>query len=130
MQMYTGYWVALPQEVRAKLKEYFNIQRSGGSHVENGRIVSDGHTDQDLKAITLEKMQTLLGSEEKDFMKLLETTIQHFTDEVEQEKTGKVKAEQEQFEAVKEEEVKAAEELIEKVATEVVKRRGRKTKVK
>jgi hypothetical protein len=124
--MFSGYWVVLPQEVRNRMKMYFNVQKSSGSHVENGRLVSDGHTDEDLKAVSVEKMQTLLNSKEDDQVKLVEATIQHFKDQVANEQIDlEKKAKQEYEEVTKQEEVAVAD-VMENVVKEVAKRRGKK----
>lgn len=76
-------WVALPHETRRKLVQQFNIPRSGGSEVQTlsvgNRIISDGHTHQDLKAISLPKLQEFLGSISDDFYTLLEQAIEKLT---------------------------------------------------
>jgi hypothetical protein len=124
--LFSGYWVVLPQEVRNRMKMYFNVQKSSGSHVENGRLVSDGHTDEDLKAVSVEKMQTLLNSKEDDQVKLVEATIQHFKDQVANEQIDlEKKAKQEYEEVTKQEEVAVAD-VMENVVKEVAKRRGKK----
>lgn len=72
-------WVSLPQDIRTKLKNQFQIPRSGGSEVQTfstgNRIVSDGHTHQDLKAISLEKLQEFVGSNSQDFYGLFQQAI-------------------------------------------------------
>ena len=123
MQLYASYWVVLPQEVRNKMKKEFSIQRSSGSHVEGGRVVSDGHTDEDLKGVTVEKMQKLLKSKETDQSKLIEMTVEHFTNEANAELKAKGEKEVADLAQIKDEEVKAVDEVVKKVAEEVVKRR-------
>ena len=67
-------WLSLPSETRQKLEKLFDIPRSGEVVVRVGQITpqgniggeatSDGHSAKDLYAITVEKMQKLLGREE------------------------------------------------------------------
>lgn len=77
-QMTTFFWLKVPANTRARIKEVFGLTRSGGSIVQNmGRgieVVSDGYTDQDLSEITVEKMQKYLKSKETEFWKLFSET--------------------------------------------------------
>lgn len=63
-RIYPQNWVELSQQVRVHLAKVFDIPRSGISEVRDMTLVSDGHTNEDLKAITLEKMNEYIGSEE------------------------------------------------------------------
>ncbi len=76
-------WVLLPLEIRQKLIKQFDIPKSGGSEMQTlstgSRIVSDGHTHQDLKAISLEKLQEFLSSTDTDFYALLNQAIVKLT---------------------------------------------------
>lgn len=67
-------WLQLPMETRVKIREMFKVPKSEGAWVENGMVRSDGTTYKDLQAITPEKMQAFLGSEETDFVKLFHAT--------------------------------------------------------
>ncbi len=71
-------WLAVPMPVRIKLREIFGIPKSQGSLVEGGIVKSDGTTYEDLKAITVEKMQAYLGagSPTDDFVILFHATIE------------------------------------------------------
>lgn len=60
-QLTTTQWLALPIEVRNKLKEVFGIPRSEGAFVQDNKVLSDGHNHRDLSVITMEKMQAYLG---------------------------------------------------------------------
>lgn len=75
-------WVKLPAEVRAKFISHFKIPRSGVGHINytgQGAIVtSDGHTYEDLKAVTIKEMQRLLKSKETDYYTLLNSVIEKF----------------------------------------------------
>lgn len=66
MQIYTDYWVTLPQEVRANLAEMFHLNKSGGVEVEDGVVVKDGYTNEDLMAITTEHCQSVLDTTEQN----------------------------------------------------------------
>lgn len=78
-QLNTHDWISLPPQVRAKLVKIFNIPRSGVGHVDytsSGPVQSsDGHTHEDLKAISVEAMQRYLVSTETDFSKLFEGVL-------------------------------------------------------
>ncbi len=71
-QLNTVQWVSLPINIRMRLVQLFHIPRSSGSLVQDNKVVSDGYTHDDLARITVEKMQALLDSDEKDFFKLFQ----------------------------------------------------------
>lgn len=75
-QLAYNIWIKLPEEVRHKLVVLFDIPRSGRTVVEyraaGAVVTSDGFTPTDIEAITLEKMQGLLGSDSDNFYKLFE----------------------------------------------------------
>lgn len=79
MQIYQGYWVGLPSEVRDVLRKQFNVGKSGGVIVSDGRLLSDGSNDENLKVINTESLQDLLGSKETDFEKLLGNAIAYLS---------------------------------------------------
>lgn len=56
-------------------KETFGIQRSAGSIVVGDRVVSDGHTIDDLSVVSLKSLQEYLGTTEDHWDKLLQLTI-------------------------------------------------------
>ena len=60
-------WLSLEPKLRWKLKALFDVPRSQGVTVVDNRVVSDGHTHEDLKVISLEKVNAYLGTEEADF---------------------------------------------------------------
>lgn len=72
-------WLQLSPQVRAKLIEIFQIPRSGVGHVnytgKGAEITSDGHTHEDLKAISIAGMQKYLVSSETDFAKLFDGVL-------------------------------------------------------
>ena len=73
-------WVKLPHETRVELAKQFNLKKSKGAQVEfiGGITVlqSDGYTHDDLRDITIEKMQDYLKSEETDFIKLFNACVE------------------------------------------------------
>lgn len=72
-------WLQLPQEVRSKLVQIFNIPRSGVGHVnytgKGAEIVSDGYTNTDLKSIGIASMQQYLNSNQDDFTSLFKAVL-------------------------------------------------------
>lgn len=69
-------WVSLSQEIRLKLVKIFEIPRSSATHVNNGVLETDGHTYNDLKAITTEKMNNYLGGPiELDYFTLFNAVV-------------------------------------------------------
>ena len=74
-QLTTPQWLSLPISTRMRLVQIFNIPRSQGSLVQDNKVMSDGYTHNDLMHISVEKMQKLLDSDEKDFFKLFADII-------------------------------------------------------
>ncbi len=68
-------WLALPMLVRIKMREIFGVKKSQGSLVEGNVVKSDGTTYEDLKAITLEKMQAYVDSQSSDFVSLFNACV-------------------------------------------------------
>lgn len=54
----------LDKQVRNHLVKVFNIPRTGITEIRDQEIIRDGYSDEDLKAITLEKMNEYIGSTE------------------------------------------------------------------
>ncbi len=76
MQINTVQWVNLDSRIRVKLVEIFDIPRSGHTEVEDNKIITDGFTNTDLTAITIEKMQGyLLDTTEEDYFKLFNSVL-------------------------------------------------------
>lgn len=75
IQLNTTQWLALPMEVRMKLKDLFGIPRSTGTVLQDNTVLSDGHTHADLSRISVEAMQEFVGKKEKDFYKLFDLTL-------------------------------------------------------
>lgn len=76
-------WLTLSSEVRAKLKEIFNIPRSSVGNVnytgKGPQITSDGHTYEDLKAISIENMQKYLGRLDTDYFDLFNAVLEYLS---------------------------------------------------
>ncbi len=73
-------WMRLSQETRDAFKAQFGLTKSQGATTQmfgtRMEVVSDGYTDRDLAAITVEKMQAFLKEKkETDFWKLMDATI-------------------------------------------------------
>ena len=75
-------WVSLPNEVRYRIRSIFNIPRSSNTIVSDGRVESDGTTNEDLKQLTVEKMQAYVGSTSSDFHKLFDEVLAKVNDEL------------------------------------------------
>jgi len=74
-QLTVPQWLSLPISTRMRLVQLFHIPRSQGSLVQDNKVMSDGYTHNDLMHISVEKMQKLLDSDEKDFFKLFSDII-------------------------------------------------------
>lgn len=68
-------WLTLSNEVRSKIREIFNISKSKGTHLVGNILESDGCTHEDLKAITIEKMQEYLKVPDTDFFDLFNRVV-------------------------------------------------------
>lgn len=75
-------WVSLSNEQRNRIRSIFLIPRSSHTVVNDGRIESDGTTYEDLKHLTIEKMQVYLKEESTDFHKLFDMIIARINDEL------------------------------------------------
>ena len=75
-------WVSLPNEVRYKIRSIFNIPRSSNTVVSDGRIETDGTTNEDFKHLTIDKMQEYLKSDSKNFHELFDLVVARVTDEL------------------------------------------------
>lgn len=76
-------WLELPNEIRLKLHDDLGLKKSVGVQVEQrvinnkvqGILVSDGHTQEDLLAITVKKLQEYTQSESEDLPFLFQEAI-------------------------------------------------------
>lgn len=75
-------WVSLPNEVRYRIRTLFNIPRSSNTIVSDGVIETDGTTNEDFKALTIEKMQNYLGETSTDFHKLFDKVVAKIIEEM------------------------------------------------
>lgn len=82
-------WLSTPQETRRKLVTLFDIPRTGESIVRVGQIINgnisgeaqqDGHSPSDLRAVSLVRMQELLGVDNENFYSLFKTTVDNIDD--------------------------------------------------
>lgn len=85
-------WLQLSVEERLVLREKLGIPRTGGTIVNDNHVVSDGCTQEDLKTITVAKLQGLLDSTDTDFFALWTEAVMTARSLVEQKKEeeGKV----------------------------------------
>ena len=67
--------MTLPREVRLWLRNMFDIPQSNVVEVRDNTVLTDGVTNDDLKAITLEKLQKFTKKDGK-FSELFEILIQ------------------------------------------------------
>ena len=67
-------WLQLPTEVKTHLINVFKIARTGISEVRDNTVISDGYSQNDLKAITHAAMNEYIGSEE-NFLRAWEITL-------------------------------------------------------
>lgn len=76
-------WASLPTEVRQQLRSIFNIPRSSHVEVSDGRLLTDGTTPEDFKALTIEKMQEYLETNITDFYALFDLVLARVRDKLE-----------------------------------------------
>ena len=76
-------WVSLPNEVRHRIRVIFKIPRSSNTVVNDGVIETDGVTPEDIKHLTVEKMQEYLDVKDTDFHKLFDKVVARVNDELE-----------------------------------------------
>lgn len=74
-QLSTYQWLQLPEHIRSQLVDIFKIPKSEGAFIQDNKVVSDGHTQRDLKAISIDSMQVFLASSETEFFKLFEAIL-------------------------------------------------------
>lgn len=77
-----GTWVSLPTEVRHRIRGIFHIPKSSNTHVDDGVIITDGVTNEDLKTLTIGKMQIYLDDDSSDFHKLFDKVVSRVNDEL------------------------------------------------
>lgn len=60
-------WMILPVEVRQHLSKVFGLKQTGVREIVDQTVVNDGHSIDDLRAITLEALNTYNKAEETSF---------------------------------------------------------------
>ncbi len=68
-------WLQLKQSTRQALVKIFKIPRSSYTHVVGNQLESDGHTYEDLKAISLEEMKLLTHSASEDYFEQFDLIV-------------------------------------------------------
>lgn len=86
-QIGIGQWIGLSFDTRQELVKMFSLTRSAGTVVENGILKTDGYTDKDLAAMSVEALQKALESSESNFYSLLDTVLA----QIEEKRMGKQK---------------------------------------
>ena len=86
-QLTNTIWLSLDGEVKTRLKEIFGIPKSSGARMIQvdgvGKLESDGHTNEDLAHVTLEKMAVFLGKEiSNDFWGTLDEVVEKIEKEL------------------------------------------------
>src|SRR5258708_4252869 len=79
LQIFHSLWRTVPSDTRMAIERQFGVKRSGPSHVSDGKLVDTGNSDEDLKVLTVEKMQEFLGSAEGDIFKLFSMVVDKCT---------------------------------------------------
>lgn len=68
-------WLAVRHETRLMISKLFNLPKSGFVEVSNNRVICDGHSQNDLKLLTIDKMQSYLNSDEEDIFALFDKLV-------------------------------------------------------
>lgn len=85
-------WVQLPQEVRVRIASRLCIPRSEPVHIHGGRVMSDGHSSQDLATVSLEKLKEVTKSKLENFDRIFDILVKQVQEEIEKEKPKPVKS--------------------------------------
>lgn len=67
-------WMQLDPKIRMELVSYFNLKKTGITEIRDQTLISDGYSVEDLREITLEKMNEYIGSSEESFSRAWEIT--------------------------------------------------------
>jgi hypothetical protein len=73
-QILSVYWMLVPQTERTQLAKDFKMIASGHTEIRDSELITDGFTNEDLKAFTLEAMCEYIGSKET-YMRAWELTV-------------------------------------------------------
>lgn len=97
-------WLRLSSPERLMFREVFGIPRSSGTISLDGKLSSDGHTENDLKHINIGSMQDFLDTESINFYELFDLSVEKIkklvndrlkqTEDVEKEENRKQQEEQ------------------------------------
>lgn len=79
-------WVQLPQEVRVRVAAKLAIPRSEPVHIHGGKVLSDGHSSQDLASVTIDKLKEATKSKLDNFDKLFDLIVRQVEAEIAKEK--------------------------------------------
>jgi len=74
-RLYQNQWMSLPREIRLWLRAMFDIPQTNVVEVRDNTVLTDGVTNDDLKAITLEKLKEFT-KQEGTFAQLFEIVTQ------------------------------------------------------
>ena len=69
-------WIDLPEATRVKIAGMFGIPRTLEREVFGNKVVQDGFSAGSLGAITIDEMQKLLHTTEKDFYSLFRALVE------------------------------------------------------
>jgi hypothetical protein len=71
----TSQWMQLPKEIKDLLIKQFNLKRSGFTDVRDMQVVSDGFTNDDLSALTIERLKDYTGLKVGSYYEILSAAI-------------------------------------------------------
>lgn len=77
-----GMWISLPNEVRYRIRVLFNVPKSKSTEVDDGKLVSDGTTHEDLMVINMDKMRGYVHSDSNNFYELFDLLVAKVNDEL------------------------------------------------
>lgn len=84
-----AHWISYTSDTKRKLARLFEIPRTGEVVVHVGEMMEgnigasakqDGYRPEDLYAITLEKLQALIGTEDTDFLNMVQHVLDNLDD--------------------------------------------------
>lgn len=69
-------WSKLPLSTRVKISTQFGVSKVRSTHVSDNKVVDDGYNIHEIEnALNIPAMQAYLDSDETDFFKLFEMTV-------------------------------------------------------
>lgn len=73
-------WLSLPLSKRVEIARALGIAKTLPTHVQDNVVVQDGFKVQDVEsALTVERLESFLGTDETDLQSLWLSLIEHFT---------------------------------------------------